>query len=323
MSKSSLTERYVHEVIRRLPAEQRGDIAEELRVTIADMVEARGASDPSTAEREVLVEMGDPVPLALRFADRPLVLIGPELYPRYLRLTKLLLTTVLPLVVVLFVALDVVDGKSLRQLVLTAVMVTVTAAAQMIAWPTVAFAVAQRTRYRNETVVGGGTWTPEDLPDEVPDPHQTDRSGYFAFGSAMWSALLLGVIVWQHIAMPYRLHGADGSVRRMEVLEPSLWNGWIWPVVIGLGILVALDLIRVAAGNWTPLRAGWYALGHALFALPLAWILYRHMLFDPIVLDDFNGSLHTPDAFYTLTGAVVLLSSGHEVFRRFRDARHP
>ncbi|MGW4107442.1 hypothetical protein [Streptomyces sp. NPDC004976] len=42
MSTGVLTERYVHEVVRRLPADQRDDMAQELRATIADTIEGRG-----------------------------------------------------------------------------------------------------------------------------------------------------------------------------------------------------------------------------------------------------------------------------------------
>lgn len=36
MTTDTLTDRYVREVVRRIPADQREDVAEELRTTIAD-----------------------------------------------------------------------------------------------------------------------------------------------------------------------------------------------------------------------------------------------------------------------------------------------
>jgi hypothetical protein len=57
---STLTDRYVHEVVRRIPVDQRDDVAAELRTTIADTVDARDSGD---AERDVLTEMGDPIRL--------------------------------------------------------------------------------------------------------------------------------------------------------------------------------------------------------------------------------------------------------------------
>ena len=36
MNDNTLTDRYVHEVVRRIPANQRDDVADELRATITD-----------------------------------------------------------------------------------------------------------------------------------------------------------------------------------------------------------------------------------------------------------------------------------------------
>ncbi|MFC9686866.1 HAAS signaling domain-containing protein [Streptomyces sp. NPDC056948] len=108
---SALTDRYVAEVVRRIPADQRGDVADELHATIADTVEARGQADSEAAEREVLTEMGDPIRLAAQYADRPLALIGPGFYPTYIRLLTVLLSTVLPVVTAVSAVLDVLDGQ--------------------------------------------------------------------------------------------------------------------------------------------------------------------------------------------------------------------
>jgi hypothetical protein len=164
----------VHEVVRRIPTDQRHDIADELRTTIADTIEGRDVGDPAAAEREVLTEMGDPTQLAARYGDRPLALIGPELYSRYVRLLVILLTTVLPVVTVAFVALDVLDNKDLGSAIVTIVTVVFTVGPQLIAWPTVIFAIVERSRHRRGVVARAGAWTADDLPDDPPEP---DRRG--------------------------------------------------------------------------------------------------------------------------------------------------
>jgi hypothetical protein len=315
MGTNSLTGRYVHEVVRRIPAGQRDDIADELRATIDDTVEARGTAD---AEREVLTEMGDPIRLAARYADRPPALIGPELYPRYMRLMAILLTTALPLVTALFVVLDVVDDKDLGSAIATALTVATTAAAQMIAWPTVVFALIERDRHRHGKVEGAGTWTPDNLPDDQPgQPDRPDRRGTAAFALAVWDALLIGLIVWQRTARPY--HGVHGA--RLQVLAPQLWSGWIWPILAGLAALVVLNLIRGATREWTVTLAGCSAAAYALFALPLAFILHDRKFFNPVVLrTNFAGHWTVSNAFYTATALIVLVVSGRQVLRRFREA---
>lgn len=313
MTASSLTERYVDEVVRLIPADQRDDIAEELRTTIADTVEARGAADPDAAEREVLTEMGAPARLAARYADRPPALIGPDLFPAYKRLLVGLLSTVLPLVAVALLLLDVAGGKGIGPALGSAVTMVLTVGPQMIAWVTVVFALVERSLRRRGATTNTDAWTPDDLPEPV----QKDRRGFAAVASAVWHTLLLVLIIWQHVAKPYRL---DGD--RAEVLDPHLWSGWIWPILIGLAGIVVFSLIQVAARDWTiPLAAG-HALAEAVFAVPLAYLLYRHMLLDPHVLADLNGpDWKTPDAFYNIAALGVLAVSAGEAVKRFREAR--
>ncbi|GAA1106841.1 HAAS signaling domain-containing protein [Nocardiopsis composta] len=316
MGATALTERYVQEVVRRIPADQRGEVAAELRAVIADTVEARGPDDPEAAERAVLAEMGDPVRLAADYSDRQPVLIGPDLYPAYVRLLAALLCTLLPVATVALAGLDVLDGEDIGSVIGTAVGTAVTVAAQLIAWVTVVFALVERSR-------GGGRirraaeWTPDDLPE----PPRPDRGATASYLWAGWKALLIGLIVWQHTARPYRAAGADGGIDRLEVLHPGLWSGWIWPMLAGLAGVVVLELVRVAARGWTLRTVGWYAAAEALFTLPFIWVAHRQMLFNPDFLTDFNGGWTTPDAFYTLLAAGAFAVSATAVANRFRAAR--
>ena len=95
---TTLTDRYVDAILRRLPERQRPDIEQELRASIADAVDDRleAGADPAEAETAVLTELGDPARLAAGYADRPLHLIGPELYPRLHAAADGLLAIVVP-----------------------------------------------------------------------------------------------------------------------------------------------------------------------------------------------------------------------------------
>ncbi|MYX05477.1 hypothetical protein GTW98_01335 [Streptomyces sp. SID8375] len=114
----------------------------------------------------------------------------------------------------------------------------------------------------------------------------------------MWHALLIALIVWQHTAQPYR---TDGGIR-LDVLDPGLWSGWIWPILAGLVGLATLDAIR-AVRVWTRALAVWSVCAEAAFALPLAWVLHRQEFFNPAFLSDVNGGWQTPDSFYTVAVA--------------------
>ena len=99
---SSLTDRYLSEVARHLPEEQRGDISSEIAATIADMIaaEADAGNDPGgavggdAAERTALTRLGDPAELARRYSGARQYLVGPEVYPAWARVLRWLLPVV-------------------------------------------------------------------------------------------------------------------------------------------------------------------------------------------------------------------------------------
>ncbi len=311
MSTSTLTERYVHEVVRRIPADQRDDVANELRATIADAIDARNPTDPGAAEREVLIEMGDPIRLAARYADRPLALIGPDLYPTYIRLLTLLLSTVLPLVTAAAMVVNVFENNNVGSAIGVGVDTVLNVGAQMIAWLTVIFALIDRTRYRESAAGGTPAWTPDDLP-ELPEAR---KPAFTICASAVWYTLLIGLILWQHFARPYRANGES-----ITILNPDLWLNWIWPILAGLVTLVVLDLLRTVTRTWTFTMAIWYAAANAFFALPLAWILQEQMLFNPDFLNAIADG-RPSDAVYTIAALGVLVVSAVEMVRRFREVR--
>jgi hypothetical protein len=72
--------------------------------------------------------------------------------------------------------------------------------------------------------------------------------------------------------------------------------------------------------RWTvPLAVG-YAVAEALFALPLAWVLYQRMFFNPDFLTTVNGGWTVPDSLYTIAILGVLAVSAIDAVKRFREA---
>ncbi|BCJ36330.1 hypothetical protein Athai_38330 [Actinocatenispora thailandica] len=308
----TLTERYVHEVVRRIPAANRDDVGRELHATITDTLEARAEPDRDAAERAVLTEMGDPIRLAARYADRPLALIGPDLYPTYVRLLTLLLATVVPLVTVISTVADVLEHDEFGSAVGAAVGTLVTVGAQVFAWLTLGFFLLSRYPGR-AAKARAAAWT----PDALPRRRAADRPTAAPIASAAWHAALAGLLIWQQVALPYRAGGGE----RLPVLDPALWSGLAWPILLGLVALTGLDVVRATGrGSGVRLAAG-YVLAEALCTLPLAWTVQRHAIFDPRFLADVNGGWTTPDSFYSVTALVVLGIGVIEAAKRIREAR--
>ncbi|MFD0558003.1 hypothetical protein FB566_3293 [Stackebrandtia endophytica] len=304
MTTNTLTERYVREVVRRIPGDQRDEVANELRATIADTVDAREGADRDAVERDVIQEMGDPIRLAARYADRPLALIGPVFYPTYIRLLTTLMSIVLPIVVVVTVAVDIIENNDLGSAIGTGIGATVTVAAQMFGWLTLVFACIERWQPKGDPAID--PWT----PDRLPDVKLADKQAKGAVASLVWYGFLIALITWQHTAQPVIL-GGD----RLEVLNPVLWNNWtMWTILAGLGALMVIEVIRLAARRWTMSLAIAASVAEGVFAVPLIWVLYEREFFNP----EFLAKITVLDEFYLIAIFGVVALGVFEVVNRFR-----
>ncbi|MBQ9123009.1 MAG: hypothetical protein IJY10_05890 [Lachnospiraceae bacterium] len=94
--KNELIERYVYDVVRRLPEKQRQDIKEELITLIEDMLEERldnGRSEKENIEA-VLRELGSPATLADKYRGDSGCLISGEYYSVYIQVLKIVIICV-------------------------------------------------------------------------------------------------------------------------------------------------------------------------------------------------------------------------------------
>lgn len=78
-------DRYIYQVIRRLPKAQREEVRMELEELISDMYADRGSME------EVLTELGDPAEFAKQYQNEQKYLIGPEYFDTYLWFVKVVL----------------------------------------------------------------------------------------------------------------------------------------------------------------------------------------------------------------------------------------
>lgn len=90
-------DRYVYQVVRRVPRKSQKDIEKELRGLIEDMLKERCGELPREKKdlNVVLAELGAPSELAAQYRDQPTrYLIGPELFPKYWFILKIVLPVV-------------------------------------------------------------------------------------------------------------------------------------------------------------------------------------------------------------------------------------
>lgn len=97
----NLAERYIYDVIRRLPERQRDDVGNELRAEIEAMIEdeAQGKKPTKKHEYAVLTRMGSPAQLSDQYLERQRYIIGPMYYEKYWQILRTLLYIIVPIIV--------------------------------------------------------------------------------------------------------------------------------------------------------------------------------------------------------------------------------
>jgi len=268
---ATLSERYVADVLRPVPHDQRPEVAGRLRDAIEASVDARihDGEPRSEAEREVLTALGDPLRVASGYSGRPLHLIGPGVFPDFVRLLRLLLTIVVPIVAVVVGTTTVLAGSDPWQALLAAAGTALNVGVQIAFWVTLVFAIIERTGRAPDV----STWDLDDLPD-LP-AHRIGPGETVV--SIVAHALLAWVLVWRPSYQPT----LDPGGPSIPILAPEFSTFWIPYLVCVLLAIIALEIVTYRIGRWTVMLAGVNTLLSVAFIAPLIWLIQNAQVLNP------------------------------------------
>lgn len=287
---STLTDRYVWAAVRSIPEKQRGELEPELRGLIADTADAqreKGVAD-SDVERATLVELGDPQRLAAGYTERTLQLIGPRYYLDWLRLLKLLLAIVVPIAAAGAALARLIAGGDVGDVAGALFATAIGVAVHLCFWVTLVFALVERgNSQRSDTNRDTPLleWTPDSLP-QLPAPAARRQSLSELIVSLVFLAVFAGWFVWQQFSSFFT--DADGAP--IPVLNPSLWNGWMY-WFIGLIVLEMVFAVWVyQRGRMTFGLAIINLFLNVAFTVPAVWLLLTEQLINSAFLDAIPGT---------------------------------
>ncbi|MFC7401598.1 hypothetical protein [Citricoccus sp. GCM10030269] len=244
---SSLTARYIDQVVSHLPEGQRADIQRELSALISDMLDERLATGTGAgAEREVLEELGDPSQLAAKYRNTPNYLIGPELYPVYLRTLRWLIPVVLliSLVANIVVYTATEAEAELGAMIGAVIGPMINAVFIALGAVTAFFWVFERVaspRDRGKLAKDAGRrWSVDELELEIVNAREARSEAVVSLVFVAFMALL-PVIPTSFL---YVGHLNDGG----SFLNPALWAFWLPAYYVLLALVAALAVWTIVRG---------------------------------------------------------------------------
>jgi len=273
----NLIDRYVSEIGKQLPRKSRADIETEIRSTLEDMLEERSAKAGRPADdemvKELLKEYGAPDKVAESYLPTR-YLIGPELYPIFALIVKIVFTVLGVIWLILF-------GVRVATSDLTILSFGTMLGSSVLQWSgglisafgniVLVFAILQWVNagknFKDETKEE--EWSPEELTKE-PDPEEIRP----------WEPIVtivfttLGLLVFNFYPQILGIYFFSGEV---SVFVPALseaffrmlpWINITW--ILGIG----LNGWLLRQGSWTPLLR-WFEIALKVAGVVIAYLLLQ------------------------------------------------
>jgi len=301
----NLIERYVHEVGTHLPAKLRSDIEAELQSSILDILEEKrrdGQTVTDATVLQVLKELGNPAKVAASYRP-PDYLIGPELYPIFIKALKLGLFVVSAIaLVVLAVRIAIGDVTSWGQFP-ESIGTYFNWLIAVLGYGVVTFAVLQRISPALKVVSREREkeWDPAELLKK-PDADKIPLSSpIIAIIFTLWALVVFNI--FPHVV-------AIGSVKDGNwVILASLSDAFfrLMPFINAMWVLlIAFHVVRAYHGRWR-LATRWAFVALQLFGIAITATLLAGPDIIKVNLDVLNAVNTSNVSSETLSNSLNLI----------------
>ncbi len=291
-----IIKKYIYAIQRRLPAQNKEDIAKEINSLIFDELEGKfGKRDEYTEAEieEVIKEMGHPREVASRYRGDKQLLIGQEIFPIYKMVLAIAAgATTLGLVVSYIVRVinEAAAGNATFMLFLSnfgqLLGSLFSAILGLVGSVTIVFALIQHFgKFDSEDVNIYDDWKPKDLPEL---PEEKDRVQKWEAIVSMFFIIVGAVILNYYVAygnLPFIINeGAQVTVLPIFSVEALRHYLPLWNLSLGLSFILQIIL----------LTQGKYTLGSRLFELgiSLLGIVILAMLINGEMIISMQGIIH-------------------------------
>ena len=321
-----LIERYVEAVSGNLRTKRRAAVEAELRASILDALEARGASPESEADvAAVLAELGEPFRVAAGYEPGRQYLIGPELYPQFRRVVKVVLAMLVMAGALGFTVSLILGGLAdfrAGDILVDTLELTLRAALTAVVVIVAVFAWLQRAEVKpSQRRDPGERWDPRSLP-ALEGPKRTTRADSIVdlVATAIALVILGGVGQVASEAMAEAPTGIQPLVRHAVVQGVMLLQ-------IAAALSAIFHAVALVQGRWRLYtRAGRVvadAIGVFVFVrVPVELVVHRAALLESDLSQDFVRWLVVNAILVSVFGIVVITALSVRSWRgRSKDRR--
>lgn len=247
----NLLERYVAEVGKYLPRNQRADIEKEIRSTLEDMLEERNQASPAdeAAVVALLKEYGAPRKVAESYIG-PRYLIGPRIYPTFELIVKIVMAALLGAGLLGYGVSASITGSFAGPdfLSFLAEFWTGLLGGMFSAFGTIViiFAILERVLPASEFEKEDEEWNPADLAKE-PDPDEVKISD--AIAAIIFT--VIGLVIFNLYPNVVGIFfGTDGEWTFIPILSDAFFTYLPWINLIGV-LQIAFNLYQLQQKVWT------------------------------------------------------------------------
>ena len=261
MNEKEMIERYIYEVIKRVPQDIREEISMELQALIEDMC----ASEDASVE-EVLQKLGSPEEFAKRYRDHESYLIGPEYYDNYLWVLKIALIGIGISVLITTLVQGIINGNNVVEFFASffgdLITTAINSACSAVGIITVIFAILEYQKVKvhmkpetnwsvkelTKNAVSVKSWTPNLLPS-IPDKRAIISRADSVFSIIFISILAVLLLLKPEFFGAFRYE--DGQLTSIAcIFNLNKWN-IIAPVFL-CSLLASLveQIIRLVIGYY-------------------------------------------------------------------------
>ena len=244
-----MIERYIYAVVRRLPETIQEEVKNELRSNIYDML----PENPSDQVIEaLLLELGNPRDMAIKYQPRERYLISPRYFYDYLYVLKIV-TIILVLVSVSFGIMETIINNSSNEffeivgkIISSVISNGVESIFTSFAIVTIIFVIIENVQLKQPLK----PWKIKDLP-ELPKENKVKISRTATVVSIIFS-MTFGIIFIMILAEYHTLIGLyDDSVMVAPFFNPDFIKPFLPLFIISLVLGLSVGILKLRDGQWT------------------------------------------------------------------------